>query len=122
MMKDRPRNCHTEMRATAGNAQVGFSRMAGCGLMPSHGRSPTTGSMSVPKITARHRHRAHDGGGRRSSGRSAIPLISRWAARASSRPPSSPVGTTMITNNSVETRLWWNSVEPKTDPICLKPT
>ena len=52
MMKERPRNCHTAMRETAGSAQVGFCRIAGWGSMPSHGSRPTTGSMSVPNTTA----------------------------------------------------------------------
>jgi len=52
MMNDRPRNCQTVMRATAGSAQVGFCKMDGVGLIPSHGRRPTTGFMRVPNTRA----------------------------------------------------------------------
>src|ERR1700742_3878422 len=51
MMKARPRNCQIVMTATAGSAQVEFSSAGGFGLMPSQGRSPTTGLSSVPKTT-----------------------------------------------------------------------
>ncbi len=39
------------IRATAGRAQVVLSSAGGVGLMPSHGKSPTTGLSSVPKTT-----------------------------------------------------------------------
>src|SRR3984957_3395815 len=51
MMKDSPRNCQMVMTATAGRAQVVFSRVGGEGLIPNHGSSPTTGFMRVPKTT-----------------------------------------------------------------------
>src|SRR5450759_5452206 len=50
-MKLRPRFCQIVAKATAGSAQLGLSRIAGVGLIPSQGRSPTWGFMSVPKIT-----------------------------------------------------------------------
>ena len=38
-------------RGAAASAHVGFSRIGGRGLMPSHGRRPTTGLNNVPKMT-----------------------------------------------------------------------
>ena len=51
MMNESPRNCQTVISATAGSAQVVFSSAGWVGLMPSHGSSPTTGFISVPKTT-----------------------------------------------------------------------
>src|ERR1700734_3674373 len=52
MMKDSPRNCQMVSSATEGRAQVELSSAGGVGLMPSQGRSPTTGLSKVPKTTA----------------------------------------------------------------------
>ncbi len=46
-----PSVCQIVMIATPMSARSGFSRIGGFGLMPSHGRRPTTGLNSVPKIT-----------------------------------------------------------------------
>src|SRR5262245_7935758 len=47
-----PSVCHTVTTATAGNAHVGFWRIGGWVVMPSHGSRPTEGLNSVPKMTA----------------------------------------------------------------------
>src|ERR1039457_4030331 len=52
MMNERPKNCQIVMSATDGSAKVVFSSNGGVGLMPSHGRRPTMGFMSVPNTTA----------------------------------------------------------------------
>src|ERR1700683_3959932 len=50
-MKLSPRFCQIVVTATAGRARVGLLRIAGLGLMPSHGKSPTSGLIRVPKTT-----------------------------------------------------------------------
>ena len=47
-----PSVCQTVMTATATSAHVGFCRIVGLVVSPSHGSSPTCGFISVPKITA----------------------------------------------------------------------
>ena len=51
MMKASPRNCQMVIRATEGRAHVVLSSAGGLGLIPSHGRRPTTGFSNVPKTT-----------------------------------------------------------------------
>ena len=109
------------MITTAGSAQVGFDRIAGCGSRPSHGSRPTTGSIRVPKTTAATATELTTVE-EKMTWKMAIPLSARWAARASIRPPSRPVGTTISTNSSVEIRLWWKAVDDSTSPTWLRPT
>jgi hypothetical protein len=84
------------MSETAGRAHVGFSRMAGCGLMPSHGSRPTTGSISVPNTTAATATDVTTVE-EKISRNHAIPRIALWAATARRRPPMRPTGTTITT-------------------------
>ena len=121
MMKESPRNCQIVITATAGRAHVVLSRAGGVGLIPNHGRRPTTGFKRVPKTTeatATELTTVEE----KIMRYTAMPLSFRCAATARAKPRTRLVGTTRTTKTSVVKRLCVNWVELRTGPIWCSPT
>ena len=120
-MNDRPRNCQIAMAATAGSAQVGLCRRGGLGLIPSQGKRPTMGFISVPKImapTATDVTTVEE----KIIRKIPIPLMVLFAATANARPRRRPRGTTITTKRNVDVSDWRNADDESIEVACERPT